>query len=308
MSLLDAALANDPDLSFQAAAYWHGRTVLDVWGGPHLSEHSLSVPYSVTKNIIGVCIGLLVERDQLDLDSRVADHWPEFGRSGKADVTVRQLLSHQAGLPQATPPLTWAELLDDHRAAERLAASPPLWKPGSDFGYHVYTIGNLASELVFRITGRTLQEYYETEIRSRWAIDFHLGLLSESAARLAPTLPMIPSTGRRSSSSTTLLDQIRAAPGPSVDLANDEVSWRFGHPAASGAGTARGIAALLAAAVTGLADSQPFLSQETVGVIGQRQVHGFDVVLGGPERAHSIVFQKPTATYAFGGPNAFGHD
>ncbi|MGC5221352.1 serine hydrolase domain-containing protein [Micromonospora sp. DT81.3] len=306
---LDGFLAQDPDLSFQVAAIHGGVVVLDAWGGPHLSADSVTVPYSVTKNTIGLSIGLLVQMGELDLDERVAHHWSEFARYGKGHVTVRQLLSHQAGLPQATPALSAAELLDQHVAAERLAASPPFWHPGSAFGYHGITIGNLASELIFRVTGRTLQEYYEAEIRAPHDIDFFLGLPPAQDVRRAPTLPMIRPVADASPLYTSLLGPIVfAAPGPAVDLANDEVSWRFGHPAVSGAGTARGLARLMAAAVTGVDGAAPFLSADTVFAIGQQQVRGYDEVLGQPDRAHAIVFQKPTPSLAFGGPRAFGHD
>jgi len=306
---LESELAGDPGLSFQAAAFHAGRVVMDVWGGPYLGAESLSVPYSVTKNIIGVCMGLLVERGLLDLDARVGSYWPEFAMRGKGAVTVRQLLSHQAGLPQASPPLSWAELLDHHRGARRLADSRPLWIPGRAFGYHAYTIGNLAGELLFRITGDTIHAFYEREVRAPNGIDFFLGVPEEQRARLTATLaPLRPAGVDERSAPTALLRAVREAPGVQVDLANDEVSWRFGHPAASGAGSARGIAALLAAAVTGVGGRAPLLARETLLEIGERQVHGYDEVLGQAGRAYAIVFQKPTQAHAFGGPLAFGHD
>ncbi|GAA1969640.1 serine hydrolase domain-containing protein [Microbacterium deminutum] len=306
---LDGFLAQDPDLSFQVAAFHDGMPVLDAWGGPHLSRDSVMVPYSVTKNTIGVSIGLLVERGELDLDARVAQYWPEFAQQGKAHVTVRQLLSHQAGLPQATPALTWAELLDDHAAAQRLAATAPFWYPGTSFGYHGLTIGNLAAELVFRVTGRTLHQYYEAEIRAPHGIDFYLGLPPEHDDRRAPTLPMIrPVSDSSTMYSSTLGPVVWNTPGPAVDPANDEVSWRFGHPAASGTGTARGLARLFASAVTGVDGAEPFLSEDSVLAIGQQQVRGYDEVLGQPNRAHAIIFQKPSPSLGFGGPRAFGHD
>ncbi|MGF6823770.1 CubicO group peptidase (beta-lactamase class C family) [Microbacterium sp. ZKA21] len=306
---LDGYLTADPDLSFQVSAFHDGTPVLDAWGGPHLGEETLIVPYSVTKNTIGVSIGLLVERGEIDLDERVAEYWPEFAAAGKHDVTVRQLLSHQAGLPQATPALSWAELLDHHAAAERLAASRPFWHPGSAFGYHAVTIGNLASELVFRITGRTLHEYYEQEIRQPHGIDFHLGLPDRFRERRADVLPMIrPASDATESAYSALGPVVFATPGPSVDLANDEQSWSFGHPAGSGTGSARGIARLLAAAVTGVDGEQAFLSADTVGQIGQQQIRGYDEVLHQHDRAHAIVFQKPSQQLAFGGPRSFGHD
>jgi CubicO group peptidase (beta-lactamase class C family) len=307
---LDRLLAIDPDLSFQVAAFAHGRLVLDAWGGPHLNRDSLIVPYSVSKNTIGVSVGLLVERGQLDLDATVASYWPEFAQAGKAAVTVRQLLSHQAGLPEASPRLSWDELLDHHRAAERLAATRPLWYPGSAFGYHGVTIGNLASELIFRASGSTLHEFYEREIRGPLGADFYLGLPKELDHRLARVLPMIPPLGEMPPVSfhATRSLVFGPRPGPQVDLANDERSWRFGHPAASATGSALGIATVLAAAVTGVDGRPAFLSEDTVATVGQQQVRGYDEVLDQNDRAHAIVFQKPSKQLAWGGARSFGHD
>lgn len=306
---LETFLVADPDLSFQVAARHGGEVVLDAWGGPHLTEDSVTVPYSVTKNTIGIAIGLLVEQGLLDLDAPVASHWPEFARKGKVAVTVRQLLSHQAGLPQASPALSWRDLLDHHAAAARLADTTPYWHPGSSFGYHAITIGNLASELVFRVTGRTLHEYYEDEIRRPGDIDFFLGLPREHDHRRVDTLPMIRPVADSSTIHTSVLGPtVFTMAGPGIDLANDEASWRFGHPAGSGTGTARGLARLMASAVTGVDGGPALLSADTVALIGQQQVTGYDEVLGQPHRAHAIVFQKPTPSLHFGGPRAFGHD
>lgn len=306
---LDGYLAADPDLSFQVAAFHRGEPVLDVWGGPHMAVDSVMVPFSVTKNTIGLSVGLLVERGELDLDERVAHYWPEFAAKGKQRVTVRELLSHQAGLPQTTPPLTWDELLGHHAAAERLAASRPFWNPGSAFGYHAATIGNLGDELVFRVTGRTLHEFYEAEIRAPHGIDFFLGLPAEHVGRRIDVLPMIKPVSDTSVPAFSTLGPVvfGSAPGD-VDLRNWPRSWEFGHPATSGTGTARGIARLMAAAVTGVDGRAPFLGADTVEQIGQQQIRGYDEVLHQHDRAHAIVFQKPSQQLAFGGPRSFGHD
>lgn len=306
---LDGFLSSDPDLSFQVAAFHDGAPVLDAWGGPHLGEHSVTVPYSVTKNTIGLSVGLLVERGDLDLDERVSHYWPEFAAKGKGAVTVRQLLSHQAGLPQATPSLSWEELLDHHAGAERLAASWPFWHPGSAFGYHAITIGNLGDELVYRVTGRTLHEFYEQEIRAPHDVDFFLGLPASEEGRLVDLLPMIrPVSDTTEPAFSALGPVVFASMAGDVDLALSPRSWRYGHPAGSGTGTARGLARLFAAAVTGIDANPAFLSADTVSQIGQQQIRGYDEVLHQHDRAHAIVFQKPSQQLAFGGPRAFGHD
>jgi len=306
---LEGWLAADPDLSFQVAAYHRGELVVDAWGGPHLGRDSVMVPYSVTKNTIGLSVGLLVERGHLDLDERVSTYWPEFAAKGKGAVTVRQLLSHQAGLPQADTPLTWDELLDHHAAAERLAASTPYWHPGSAFGYHAVTIGNLGDELVYRVSGRTLHAFYEEEIRAPHGIDFHLGLPADQEERRVDVLPMIQPVSDALVRTFSALGPVVFAPAAGdVDLGNSPRSWRYGHPGGSGTGTARGLARLFAAAVTGVECAAPFLSADTVAQIGQQQIRGYDEVLHQQDRAHAIVFQKPSQQLAFGGPRSFGHD
>jgi CubicO group peptidase (beta-lactamase class C family) len=306
---LEKSLGADEDYSFQVAAYHDGEIVLDASGGPHLFADSLIVPFSVTKNCIGLSVALLIERGAIDPDERVAHYWPAFAAKGKQDVTVRMLLSHQAGLPQATPALTWDEVLDDHAAAIRLAQTRPFWHPGSAFGYHALTIGNLASELVFQVTGRTLRDFYEQELRAPLGVDFYLGLPPELDHRRVPVLPMIPPVTPPATSFGSLLTPVAMTmSGPEVDFANGEESWRFGHPSGSGTGSARAIAQLFAATVTGLEGSPSLLSADTIDIVGQQQVRGYDEVLGQPDRSHSIVFQKPTPAMPFGGHRAFGHD
>ncbi|MEV7608579.1 serine hydrolase domain-containing protein [Microbacterium sp. NPDC089320] len=303
---LERHLAADPHLSFQAVAFHHGRPVLDVWAG-EMAADSMVVPFSATKNTIGITIGLLIERGLLDLDERVAHYWPEFAARRKDAVTVRQLLSHQAGVPQATPGLSRAELLDDHAAARRLADTSPFWYPGSAFGYHALTIGNLASELVHRITGRTLKEYYESEIRAPHDIDFFLGLPSEHEGRRLDAFPAHRPVGDPRELSFSPLTLVTFA-DIGAELVNEPSSWRSGHPAAYGVGSARGLARLLAVAVTGVDGADALFGQDTVDLIGQQQVRGYDEVLAADDRAFAIVFQKPWRKRRFGGPRAFGHD
>lgn len=309
---LESELEADPELSFQIAAYRHGRLILDAHGGRHLAADSLMTPFSSSKNAIGVTVALLIQRGELDLDARVADCWPEFAARGKGDVTVRQLLSHQAGLAETTPALAWDQLLDHHAAAQALAAAWPLWRPGSGFGYHGITIGNLASELIFRATGRTLHEVYEQDIRSVLDVEFFLGLPESLEHRRVETLPMVrpPDVDQQEQPFNPVAALVFFGPRPGVDLdpANDPRSWRFGHPSISASVSARGIASLLAGCVTGIDGAAPLLTEETVARVGEQQVRGTDLVLGAADRAHGVVFQKQSAQLAWGGPRSFGHD
>ncbi|MEU7861435.1 serine hydrolase domain-containing protein [Nonomuraea sp. NPDC049141] len=302
------------DDDIQIAAYAGTELVLDIAIGPEITRESLLIPYSVSKNAIAVSIGLLLERGQLDLDAPVARYWPEFAAAGKAAITVRQLLSHQAGLPQTAPRLTRDELADTVRGAELLAAQRPLWHPGSAFGYHAVTIGILGSEIVRRITGRTLAEFYEQEIRGPRGLDFYLGLPEELEPRALDLLPMRPVAGSAAPPFPRTPGQLGVYVMAGGASPNDEDERRrqarrdraIGMPAAGATASARGIAALFAESTVGLT-SAPLLSADTIEQLAQPQVAGIDEVIG-IERRYGIVFQKPVPGLHFGGFRAFGHD
>ena len=91
--------AADPTHSSQLAVYHRGELVLDLTVGPNLEPDSILPVFSSSKGTAGIVVALTVQRGLLDLDERVATYWPEFAAQGKGEITVRQLLSHQAGLP-----------------------------------------------------------------------------------------------------------------------------------------------------------------------------------------------------------------
>src|SRR4030095_8341335 len=105
---------------------------------------------------VALCAHMLVSRGELALDGFVSDYWPEFAKNGKERITVRQLLSHQAGLAAITEPLPEGGLCDWDVVVDLLARQEPLWEPGTRNGYHALTFGHLAGELVRRVTGRTV--------------------------------------------------------------------------------------------------------------------------------------------------------
>ncbi|MET0793934.1 MAG: serine hydrolase domain-containing protein, partial [Polyangiaceae bacterium] len=97
--------------------YVDGRTVVDLWGGHADSEanrpwdrDTVVAVASTTKGAAAICAHLLVQRGELDLDAPVVRYWSKFGAGGKAQIPVRWLLSHQAGLPIVDEPLTFEEV------------------------------------------------------------------------------------------------------------------------------------------------------------------------------------------------------
>ncbi len=162
-----------------------GEVVVDLWGGQRDGSRGLPwerdtlVPvFSTTKGMASMALAVAHSRGHLDLDERVAAYWPEFAQHGKEQVTVRQLLSHQAGLAALDEPIG-AELLADPEAlAVRLARQAPLWEPGSRQGYHAVTLGFYESELLRRADpeGRSIGRAFAEDVAAPLGIDFHIGL------------------------------------------------------------------------------------------------------------------------------------
>jgi len=305
------------DEEAQLVVYVGGELVIDL--AANTSPNSLTTVYSVSKGLAAIAMAKLVDDGRLDLDQTVAHYWPEFAAKGKENVTVRQLLSHQAGLPETDEPLTPEQFLDDHAAAEALAAQRPFWNPGAGHGYHGLTIGPLMSELCFRITGQTIQAFYEANVRSQAGTDAYLGLPAELEPRVLELQEMRPPTPEQLAE---FAPPKRWSPSPIGmhvfgrglgDFILTPEGRRFGLASAGGVASARGLAGVFnwATGYRGaLGQSQPAggIGAETLDRFSQLQAYGLDLVLDQPTRAYGVVFMKPHPMMPFGSHRAFGHD
>jgi CubicO group peptidase (beta-lactamase class C family) len=167
-----------------AVAIWvEGDLVVNLWGGwanaartTPWSQDTLASIYSGTKGLTSTCIHLLVDRGELDLDTPVAEYWPEFGQAGKEDITLGLVMSHRSGVIGPRERLTPEQTLDWDLVCEKLAAAEPWWEPGTAQGYHMVSFGFILGEVVRRVTGRTIGQYLRTEIAEPMGIDVHIGL------------------------------------------------------------------------------------------------------------------------------------
>ena len=169
-----------------------GQPVVDIWAGWKDSARTrpwerdtLVAVFSVGKAMAALCVLLLVERGEVDLDAPVARYWPEFAAAGKGGVTVRTLLAHRAGLPAVRGLLPDEAIYDWDRMAGALAAEEPWWEPGSTHGYHVNTLGFLAGEIVRRVAGRASGPSSGAEVGEPLGADFHFGFGAEEDHRVA---------------------------------------------------------------------------------------------------------------------------
>lgn len=298
-----------PDDEAQLVVYVKGEKVIDTAIG--ISPDALLPIYSVSKALCAFVVAKIVDGGLLDLDLPISKYWPEFSAAGKANVTVRQMLSHQAGLPDTRKGLTQDELLSDHLGADLLAKESPLWAPGSGFGYHGLTIGNLISELVFRITGKSVQKYYEEEIRNKVGAEAYLGLPKELHSRFLPSLES--KMPREEAHPLSLSHHVFKIFVESLNSSGN-LSYlfspkhlEFGQPAAGGVANARGVAEIFNWA-TGYGSQNPGITSKTLEDFSQVQVHGYDLVGEWPIASFGTVFMKPTSDKRFGSFRAFGHD
>ena len=182
------------------AVYHRGRLVVDMWGGlrtPHRDpwgRNTLAMCWSTTKGVTATCAHVLADRGDLDYDERVATYWPEFAQNGKGDITVRQVLSHSAGLHRLGTLIDrGSKMLDWEHMTDALARAKPAYEPGTSVGYHVMTFGWLVGELVRRISGTPLEEFLQTEIAEPLGLDgLYLGCPPEQRHRMAALEPMSP--------------------------------------------------------------------------------------------------------------------
>lgn len=300
----------------QLAAFLNGRQVVDLWAGEEVTGESLTGVYSSAKGAAYLLVALLVQEGVLDLDRAVAYYWPEFAAGGKAGVTLRGLLAHRAGLVGADGGFTIEEIADDRLIAGRMAAQRPYWRPGSAYGYHAFVIGALVGEVVRRATGRSIQELYEERIRAPYGQDLYLGLPEALEPRYLEVLPRLLTPEQQAQlaayapspySIAGISYNLNAArPFDPVELPNSRKVRALGQASAGGVGSARGLAALYAAAISGVDGRAPLLEPETLAEFSMLHSTGTDLVRGPAH--YALGFEAKGMRYPFLGANAFGHD
>jgi CubicO group peptidase (beta-lactamase class C family) len=154
---------------------------VDVWTG--WSDRRGTVPwsadtaamvFSATKGVSSTVIHRLADRGLIDYDAPVAEYWPEFGANGKAQITVRDVMRHRAGLSNLRG-VGKHELLNHRYMEDRIAAAPADAHLGRS-AYHAITYGWLMSGLARSVTGTGMRELIRIEVAEPLGTDgIHLG-------------------------------------------------------------------------------------------------------------------------------------
>jgi CubicO group peptidase (beta-lactamase class C family) len=282
-----AAVLADPGPHLGRISYGEGwadeaRTV--PW-----TENTITCVFSTTKTMTSLAALVLVDRGALDLDANVAAYWPEFAARGKAGIRVRQLLSHTSGVSGWDQPVTLNDLYDWDKSTAMLAAQAPWWEPGAGSGYHALTYGHLIGEVIRRITGQRLGEFFAAQIAGPLGADFHIGLPSSEFHRIANVVPppAMPTTPIALTQLDPNCPMFKTFTGPTMQ-ADCSWSWterwrRADIGAANGHGNVRSVARIQSAvACGGEVDGVRLLSPKTINRILEVQSNTVDRVLGIP--------------------------
>jgi CubicO group peptidase (beta-lactamase class C family) len=314
------------------AVYRDGRKVVDLWGGfrngitqAPWEQDTLVNVFSTTKGVASLAVAVAASQGLISYDAKVADYWPEFAQAGKDAITVRQLLSHQAGLSAIDPPVTLDDMGDPTAMSAKLAAQVPAWTPGTRHGYHVVTLGWYEGELIRRAdpARRSIGQFFAEEIAKPLGLDFYIGLPASvdrnrvaylhawSTAQLLLHLNAWPprfvvalfNPFSLEARSATIAKDITSL----ADFNREELHV-VEMPASNGKGTAGAIAKLYASAATGGTDLG--LSPSILDALmkpAQPPTKGVRDKVLHVDTSFSLGFFKPAPLNVFGSSdNAFG--
>ncbi|WP_421789357.1 serine hydrolase domain-containing protein [Hyphobacterium sp.] len=262
-----------------------GKRVIDLYAGwtsnkreADWSADTIVPVFSTGKAITALVMGWLKDQGAFAFTDKVADHWPAFAQNGKADVTIAQALSHQAGLSGIAEPMEATDWFDRELIEQKLAEQAPLWPLGQGTGYHPLTFGTMADAIARRTDGRTIGEILKEDICGPHGIDFFVGTPESEHDRIAEHRlpPKPPHLGKMNTIKELAFVKPWSSPGR-----RGAVEWRKAEfPAANGHGNAASIATLMGVfANEGRLGNEALLSPDTVTEIMTEQVSGEDRVL-----------------------------
>ncbi len=323
--------AEHGEVGAATSVYVRGRKVVDLWGGvadvatqaPY-TEDTLQLVFSTTKGATAACANLLAQRGDLDIDAPVATYWPEFKAAGKEDIPVRWLLCHKAGLPYVDATLTLDEALAWDPVIRALEVQAPVWEPGTAHGYHATTYGWLVGEVVRRISGKSLGQFFRDEFATPLGLEFWIGLPDDQQHRVAPLVqwgesasdtppdPAMAALIAQFMGPDTLLGKALGAPSFVFTEAeggfNNPAIRAAEIPAANGVTNARSLARFYAG-LTGTVEggpSEPILGEAQVAAARERQTSGPDKCLMF-ETTFGLGFFTSSVFAPYGGAQSFGH-
>ncbi len=316
---LEQNFAERGELGSAVCVYHQGEKVVDLWGG-HMDEartrpwreDTMCLFYSIAKSLCALCVHILADRGQVDLDAPVAAYWPEFAQNGKDGVLVRHIVSHYCGVcfNDAAEP---GDIFDYDKMIRVLEAQELAWPPGTKGAYNTVNIGYLCGEVVRRVTGRPIREFLAGTVCGPLGADYKLGVDEADLDRVADIYPNPAgfSMGGSAGPDSPLMRAWRAMPKPMDTMLQNTARFRTaGIPSFGGFGTARGMARIYAALANGGAlDGVQLLSPDALACATTDQWEDQSDGTTGQHIRMAMGFWKNAGRNTTFGPNpqAFGH-
>jgi len=149
------------------------------------TDDTLFLLYSNTKVVTACAIWTLVEDGAIRYGDRIADHLKGFEKHRKGEITLIQLLTHQAGFPSAVmPPEGWA----DHDHMRKIVCDfVPEWPAGTRLQYHPAAAHWVAAALIEALTGKDFRTYIQQKVIAPLGLghELFIGLPHQQHARAA---------------------------------------------------------------------------------------------------------------------------
>ncbi len=329
-----AAQRGDPG-GAQLCVYRRGERVVDLWAGwdnanarPY-GEHTIAVLMSCTKGVVATGVHILADRGLIDFDAPMARYWPQFAGGGKAEITVRQILSHTGGLMNFDPDRKMgpAEFFDFRAGGARAGDhGPAVLPPGRAVMYHFITFGTLAAELIRRVDGRRIGQFVAEEIAGPLGADLWIGLPEAEEPRRAPHSTQDASVGAQAYAKLlaaagcdlddrlirAFLDVAVTADAAIAQLNSNRAYRAAELPAGNAIADARALARIYAATI-GEVDGVRLISQAAMEAARTIQTRGLGApgemakLPGSGAQPYGLGYELPSAVKPMLGPGSFGH-
>ena len=178
------------------AVYFQGRKAVDIYTGQKSQDEqwqadTLSICYSAGKGVLATLAHIMVSHGILDYDLPIAHYWPEFAQNGKAQMTLRHLLSHQSGLYDVRNNIAEAsEMADWQHMLEVMAKAKPRFSFGEDLAYQPLTFGWLVGGVLEKASSQSLAVLMQRYLIEPLALDgAYFGVPDAQLRRVARLLP-----------------------------------------------------------------------------------------------------------------------
>jgi len=319
------------EIGAQVAVYHRGRLVVDLAAGADplgdrpFTRDTLMMVASCTKGATATCVLMLAEAGVLDLDEPLATYWPEFGQAGKAEIPLRWVLAHRAGLPypDAEAGLTGLDQFTGPKLVGQLERQAPWWTPGTAFAYHPITSGTMLGEVVRRVTGQTLGTWFADHVARPLGLEFWIGLPPEHDDRVAAGVwpenrdawaeelaTPAPAAGTYAARRRAAIARLPPMGPDPHDPASLRAYYGIEVPAAHGITNARSVARMYAALLDDI-DGIRLISPDMVVQATKPQTDGLPALIesgtAGPDIRFGLGYQLASPGMPGLSPASFGH-